>query len=217
MQAALQAVAPRRIAGLYALTPDIVDTETMTAAVAAAIAGGATAIQYRNKIAASEKRLQQALALRALCNARGATLIVNDDVDLARAVAADGVHLGRDDASIAFARVELGAMAIIGASCYDSQQLAEAAVAAGADYVAFGSFFPSTIKPDAARAGLSLLSTAKTRWKVPVVAIGGITPANAGALIDAGADAVAVISALFDAPDVAVAARSFASLFGARS
>ncbi len=217
MQAAAQAVAPRPIAGLYALTPDVAETESMIALVAAALEGGASAIQYRNKIAAPEKRLEQALALRALCETRGATLIINDDVDLARAVAADGVHLGRDDASIASARVRLGASAIIGASCYDSQQLAEAAVAAGADYVAFGSFFPSTTKPDAARAGLSLLSTAKARWKVPVVAIGGITPANAGALIDAGADAVAVISALFDAPDVAATARSFVSLFDKRS
>ncbi len=213
MQAAVQAVAPRPIAGLYAVTPAIVDTKAMIALVVAALEGGASAIQYRNKIATSEKRLQQALALRALCKARRATLIINDDVDLARAVAADGVHLGRDDAGVPSARARLGDSAIIGASCYDSQQLADAAVAAGANYIAFGSFFPSITKPGTVPAGVSLLHSAKERWKVPVVAIGGITPANAGALIDAGADAVAVISALFGAPDVAAAARSFVSLF----
>lgn len=216
MQAAVQPVAARPIAGLYALTPDIADADSLTAAVAAAIDGGAAAIQYRNKIAPAGKRMQQALALRALCKARGATLIINDDVDLARAVAADGVHLGRDDAGVAFARAQLGHSAIIGVSCYDSLERAVEAVAAGADYIAFGSFFPSTTKPGAVRAEQSLLSAAKARWKIPVVAIGGITPANAGALIDAGADAVAVISALFDAPDVRASARSFALLFGQR-
>jgi thiamine-phosphate pyrophosphorylase len=188
----------------------------MAERVGAALDGGATTIQYRNKAAAPEIRLRQALALHALCERSGAKLIINDDVDLARAVGAAGVHLGRGDASIALARARLGATALIGASCYDSLGWAEAAVAAGADYIAFGSFFPSNTKPRAVRAALSLLSTAKTRWKVPVVAIGGITPDNAGALIEEGADAVAVISALFDVADVAVAARSFVALFDKR-
>jgi thiamine-phosphate pyrophosphorylase len=201
---------------LYALTPDRSDTGAMIECVAAALDGGATAIQYRNKAAAPKLRLQQALALRALCAGRGATFIINDDIDLARAVDADGVHLGRGDATIAMARARLGDAALVGVSCYDSLERAEAAVAAGADYIAFGSFFPSNTKPDAVRAELPLLSTAKARWKVPVVAIGGITPGNTGALIDAGADAVAVISALFDAGDVAAAARSFVALFNKR-
>jgi thiamine-phosphate pyrophosphorylase len=213
MLRSIQASAPRSIAGLYALTPDWRDTEAMTACVDAALDGGAAAIQYRNKAAPADLRLQQGRALRALCARRGAAFIINDDIDLARAVGADGVHLGRGDATISEARARLRPTALVGASCYDSLERAEAAVGAGADYIAFGSFYPSITKPDAVRAGLSLLSTAKARWAVPVVAIGGITPANAEVLIEAGADAVAVISALFDAADVAAAARSFVALF----
>jgi thiamine-phosphate pyrophosphorylase len=216
MVGALQASARRSIAGLYALTPDRSDVDAMTQCVAAALGGGATAIQYRNKLAAPGLRLKQALALRALCAGRGATFIINDDIDLAGAVDADGVHLGRGDAAIALARARLGDTALVGASCYDSLERAQAAVAEGADYIAFGSFFPSNTKPDAVRAGLSLLSTARARWKVPIVAVGGITADNARALIDAGADAVAVISALFDAADVAAAARSLVALFNKR-
>jgi thiamine-phosphate pyrophosphorylase len=216
MVGTVQVSAPRAIAGLYALTPDISETRAMSASVGAALDGGAAAIQYRNKTAAPDLRLQQARVLRALCAEHGAAFIVNDDVDLAHAVIADGVHLGRDDASIADARARLHRGALIGASCYDSLDRAEAAVAAGADYVAFGSFYPSSTKPQAARAGLSLILAAKARWTVPVVAIGGITVANAPVLIDAGADAVAVISALFDARDVAAAARSFVALFDRR-
>ena len=216
MVGALRASAPRSIAGLYALTPDHSDTGAMIACVAAALEGGATAVQYRNKTAAPKLRLQQARALHSLCIGYGATFIINDDIELARSVDADGVHLGRGDATIALARARLGTTSLIGASCYDSLERAEAAVAAGADYIAFGSFFPSNTKPDAVRAELPLLSSAKARWKVPVVAIGGITPGNAGALIDAGADSVAVISALFDAGDVAAVARSFVALFNKR-
>jgi len=201
------------IAGLYALTPDLLDTDELIARVTAAIAGGAAALQYRNKIASPPLRRAQALALRDLCAAQGTTFIVNDDVNLAYAVDADGVHLGRDDVPLPRARQRLGSTAIIGASCYDSLELAAAAVAGGADYVAFGSFFPSTIKPDAARVEASLLTAAKVRWNVATVAIGGITPATAPALIAAGADALAVITAVFDAPDVAAAAKAFRDAF----
>ena len=201
------------IAGLYALTPDLLDTDELIARVTAAIAGGAAALQYRNKIASPPLRRAQALALRDLCAAQDITFIVNDDVNLAYAVDADGVHLGRDDAPLVRARQRLGSTAIIGASCYDSLERAAAAVAAGADYVAFGSFFPSTIKPDAACVEASLLTAAKTRWNVATVAIGGITPATAPALIAAGADALAVITAVFDAPDVTAAAKAFRDAF----
>jgi len=201
------------IAGLYALTPDLLDTDELIARVTAAIAGGAAALQYRNKIASPPLRRAQALALRDLCAAQGTIFIVNDDVNLAYAVDADGVHLGRDDVPLPRARQRLGSTAIIGASCYDSLELAAAAVAGGADYVAFGSFFPSTIKPDAARVEASLLTAAKVRWNVATVAIGGITPATAPALIAAGADALAVITAVFDAPDVAAAAKAFRDAF----
>jgi len=203
------------ISGLYALTPDLADTHLLAERVAAALAGGATAVQYRNKYADAALRLEQALELARLCADR-ATLIVNDDVELAAAVGAQGVHLGRDDASLALARDRLGRTAILGASCYDSLDRAELAVREGADYIAFGSFFASSVKPEARRASPSLLVAARERWGVGVVAIGGITPANGGALLAAGADALAVISALFDAPDlrgVTTAARDFSRLF----
>jgi thiamine-phosphate pyrophosphorylase len=204
------------VSGLYALTPDLLDTDELVERVANAIDGGASALQYRSKIASPPLQRAQALALRDLCASRSITFIVNDDVDLAFAVDADGVHLGRDDAPVARARRRLGKSAIIGASCYDSLERAAAAIEAGADYVAFGSFFPSTVKPDTVRAQPSLLSAAKARWNnVATVAIGGITPATAPALIAAGADALAVITAVFEAVDVAAAARAFRDAFGA--
>jgi thiamine-phosphate pyrophosphorylase len=205
------------ISGLYALTPDLLDSDELVGRVAAALSGGVGAVQYRNKIASPPLQRAQALALRDLCATQGAIFIVNDSVDLAYAVDADGVHLGRDDPPIAHARRKLGRTAIIGASCYDSLELAGTAVAAGADYVAFGSFFPSLTKPDAVRAETSLLTAAKSRWNVAVVAIGGITAAAAPALIDAGADALAVISAVFDATDIAASAKAFRDAFAARA
>lgn len=204
------------IRGLYVLTPELADTGLLVVQVRAAIAGGAAAIQYRNKRGAAALRREQAVALRKLCAAGGATFIVNDDVDLAWSVAADGVHLGHDDTALDAARQRLGADAIIGASCYDSLECAQRAVAAGADYLAFGSFFASRVKPDAPRAPLSLLAAAKARWRVPLVAIGGISVANAAALLAAGADALAVITAVFDAPDVTAAARAFRDAFASR-
>jgi len=206
------------IAGLYALTPDMLDSDELLERVAAAIDGGAAAIQYRNKIASPPLRRAQALRLRDLCAESRVTFIVNDDVNLAYAVDADGVHVGRDDASVAHARQRLGHGAIVGASCYDSLERATAAVAAGADYVAFGSFFGSPVKPDAVRAEPSLITAAKARfWTVPVVAIGGITASHAPALITAGADALAVITAVFDAPDIRAAAKAFSGLFAAQN
>jgi thiamine-phosphate pyrophosphorylase len=214
MAAVPKAVLRPKLAGLYALTPDLADTAALAARTGLALSGGASAIQYRNKAASCELKLQQAVALRALCSARGALFIVNDDVELARAVDADGVHLGRDDASIAAARARLGDAAIIGVSCYDEFERAQAAIAAGADHIAFGSFYPSRVKPAAARPPLPLITEAKARWPhIGVVAIGGITAANAAPLIAAGADAVAVISALYDAPDIALAARELVACF----
>jgi len=215
MAAAGSRAAPRRkLAGLYALTPDLADTAALSARTDLALSGGASAIQYRNKAASAELRLQQALSLRALCSARGAIFIVNDDVELARAVDADGVHLGRDDASVAAARARLRPAAMVGVSCYDELERGEAAIAAGGDYIAFGSFYPSLVKPDAVRPSLRLIAEAKARWpEISVVAIGGITAANAAPLIAAGADAVAVISALYDAPDVLLAARELVACF----
>jgi len=213
--AAVPRTAPRpKLAGLYALTPDLADTAALTARTDLALSGGASAIQYRNKSASAALKLQQATALRALCSARGAIFIVNDDIELARSVGADGVHLGRDDASVAAARARLGPVVIVGVSCYDAIERAEAAIATGGDYITFGSFYPSLVKPNAVRPPLRLIAEAKARWpQVGVVAIGGITAANAAPLIAAGADAVAVISALYDAPDVLLAARELVACF----
>jgi thiamine-phosphate pyrophosphorylase len=212
---ALRRARARRLAGLYAVTPDLADTADLVARVSAALTGGAAAIQYRNKTADAALRRAQAVALACVHAARGALFIVNDDAALAAEVGADGVHVGEDDGSIVAAREFVGPDRIIGVSCYNDYARAEAAVAAGADYVAFGSFFASTVKPGARRADVALLLRAR-HLGVPVVAIGGITAENAVELERAGADAVAVISAVFDAPDVEAAARAFDGVFDGR-
>lgn len=203
----------RRLAGLYAVTPELADTADLVARVEAALAGGASAIQYRSKCPDAALRHRQAAALARVTAERGALFIVNDDATLCAAVGADGVHLGETDGSPAVARAMIGPDCVIGISCYNDFARAHAAVAAGADYVAFGSFFPSSVKPDARRADVALLARAGT-LEVPVVAIGGITAENAGALKRAGAHAVAVISAVFGAPDVEAAARAIAGRWG---
>jgi thiamine-phosphate pyrophosphorylase len=202
-----------RIAGLYAVTPDEPDTPRLLAGAEAALAGGAQALQYRNKPADAKLRLAQGRALAALCRKYRRPFIINDHLDLALALDADGLHLGSEDGALAEARRRLGDEKILGASCYDRLESALEAQRAGATYVAFGSFFPSSVKPGAVRAPLSLLTSARERISVPVVAIGGITLGNAPGLIEAGAHGVAVISALFGAPDVRAAARDFSALF----
>jgi thiamine-phosphate pyrophosphorylase len=199
--------------GLYAITPELPDTDRLCTLVRAALAGGAAVVQYRNKGAGAKLRREQAGALAELCRAQGAPLIVNDDIELACEVGAQGAHLGGEDGDLAAARRRLGATVLLGASCYDRLDLAVAAKAAGADYVAFGSVFPSPTKPAAVRAPLALFGEARRAVGLPLVAIGGITVDNAGAIISAGADALAVISALFDAPDVTARARDFRRLF----
>ncbi len=199
--------------GLYALTPDEPNTRALIRQVRAAIAGGAAAVQYRNKGGPPTLRHAQASALAAACAAAGVPLIVNDDIELALAVGAAGVHLGRDDGDLADARGRLGPTRLLGTSCYDRLDLARRAVAVGADYVAFGSVFASPTKPAAVNAPLALLGAAKQRFGVAVVAIGGITLANGRAAIAAGADSLAVITALFRAGDVAARAREFTHLF----
>ncbi|MGH8224907.1 MAG: thiamine phosphate synthase [Gammaproteobacteria bacterium] len=197
-----------KLKGLYVLT-DERRGEALQTAVAAALAGGARLIQYRHKGADVARRESEALSLRMLTRKYDALLIVNDDPLLAAAVEADGVHLGRDDSGIAEARRLLGAESIIGASCYDSLELARAAVAEGADYVAFGSVYPSPTKSDAVPAPLELITAAKRELAVPICAIGGITPDNAAPVIAAGADMLAIISAIFSAPDIEQATREF--------
>ncbi len=201
---------PRR--GLYAITPDESDTRRLLARVETVLASGATWLQYRNKDAGDDLRAEQAMALLPLCRRFHVPLIINDDWALAAAIGADGAHLGEDDGEIALARHELGPGAILGASCYDDAGLARQAVFAGASYVAFGAFHPSSTKPNARRARPELLQQAAALG-VPRVAIGGITPDNARPLVEAGADLVAVISGVFDAPDPAAATRAYLSSF----
>jgi thiamine-phosphate pyrophosphorylase len=203
--------------GLYAITPDTDDTRWLLEAVEAAITGGACALQYRNKLARRELQYEQARALKDVCRARGVPLIVNDHLDLMLGVDADGLHLGSSDGSIRHARDRLGSGKLLGASCYNRLDAALEAVRMGADHVAFGSFFPSGSKPTAVQAPASLLREARLRLEVPLVAIGGITTENAPELIAAGADALAIIGALFGAPDPGEAARQFAALFSARN
>jgi thiamine-phosphate pyrophosphorylase len=198
------------ILGLYAITPDSTNTTDLLCRSRQALAGGARVLQYRNKLADAALRREQALALRRLTREFGAVFIVNDDAQLAADVGADGVHLGAEDGEIAAARTLLGPEKLIGVSCYNRAGLARQAVADGADYVAFGAFFPSGVKPDAVRATPELLHE---DYGVPVVAIGGITVENGGQLVAAGADALAVISAVFTAADVQQAAQDFSKLF----
>jgi thiamine-phosphate pyrophosphorylase len=203
-----RALRPR---GLYLVTPDEPDTERLLARVAPLLPF-ATWLQYRNKAASTALRGEQAARLQAACAAAGVPLIVNDDPALAVAVGAAGVHLGESDAAIAAARATLPGDAIIGASCYDDPSRARDAAAAGADYLAFGALFPSATKPGARRASADVFRAASVHG-LPLVAIGGITPDNAAIAIAAGADLVAVVGGVFDAPDPLAAARALHALF----
>jgi thiamine-phosphate pyrophosphorylase len=203
-----------RVSGIYAITPQTEDTAGLVTKVAAALAGGVRIVQYRNKTGSASLRRAQCGALVERLRDVNGTLIVNDDSRLAVDVDADGVHLGKDDDSLADRR--LGVDRIIGVSCYNDLARARALQAAGADYVAFGSFFPSISKPGAVCAPLDLLSRAKTELSVPVVAIGGINKDNAIKLIERDADALAVLSALFCVDDVEQEARVLTSLMANR-
>ena len=195
--------------GLYAITPDLADTAALLKKVEQALKAGVAMLQYRNKIISKDKRLLQARELAPLARGYGVPFIVNDDVEIAASVGANGVHLGREDGDIAAARAQLPGK-IVGASCYNDLETARTAIKAGANYVAFGSVFPSPTKPDAVRAPLSLF---ENKLGVPLCAIGGITLKNAPQLIAAGADLLAVISDLFDADDIAARAAEYRKLF----
>lgn len=201
-----------RLRGLYAITPESADTARLAAQVAQCIEGGAALVQYRAKRADGSTLLVQARAVAAICRDAGVPLIVNDSVELAAAIGADGVHLGRDDVSVREARIVLP-HALIGVSCYDDPERARAAARDGADYVGIGSMFPSSTKPGAVRCPLDVIERARSASGLPVAAIGGITVANARSVLAAGADMLAVIAALFEAPDPRGAARAFALLF----
>lgn len=203
----------RSLAGLYAITPEDPDEARLLGMAKSALIGGARLLQYRDKTPDGSRRLRLAGVLASLCRQYGACLIVNDDVDLALRVSAGGVHLGGDDGDLAAVRRALPPGSVLGASCYADFDAARAAVAAGADYVAFGAVFPSPTKPQAAPASLDLFARCRRELAVPSCAIGGITLANASAVIAAGADMLAVITDLFAVSDISTRAQAYQQMF----
>ncbi|WP_353153202.1 thiamine phosphate synthase [Pollutimonas bauzanensis] len=206
--------------GLYGVTPEWDDTDKLLDAVSAATNGGMVALQWRRKTATPEGGLAQVRRLAAHCRGLGILFIVNDDWRLAALIDADGVHLGRDDGSVAQARLALGSEKIIGCSCYNQRQLAIQALKDDVDYIAFGAMYPSSVKPDAVRAtledveqGRMLVESSRARPRAAVVAIGGITADNAGPVVHAGADSIALISGLFESDDIRATAARCAALF----
>lgn len=199
--------------GLYAITDDELIGDDLLYSVEQALQGGAQTIQYRDKSADKKRRLEEADALQLLCSRYGVPLIINDDIRLAAKIRADGVHLGKGDGSVVMARQLLGEDALIGVSCYNKFSLAKKAAKEGADYVAFGAFFPSKTKPEAVLATTSLLTQGRAKLDIPLVAIGGITVANAAVVIRAGASMVAVIDGVFGQRDIKTAAQNFRKVF----
>lgn len=215
------AIATRMPRGLYGLTPEWTDLDRLADAISQAAQGGMAALQWRRKTLSPADSRAQARQIAALCRSLGVRFLINDDWRMAAELDADGVHLGRDDGLLHDARHALGPDAIIGRSCYDQPALASQAIADGADYVAFGAVYPSSTKPDAVRAtsahiaqGAALArSAARDGWRPAVVAIGGITPDNAAPVVQAGADSLALIQGLFEAPDIVQAARQCLALY----
>jgi len=205
------------ISGLYAITPDEVNTNNLLAKVEATLQGGATILQYRNKIVNQQLKTQQAKAIQQLCKQYNVPFIINDSVHLCMLLDADGVHIGSEDGNLSEIRVRLGPDKILGASCYNRIELALAAQQASVNYVAFGACFESNTKPQASLANINLFKQAQLQLNIPVVAIGGITLKNAHLIIDAGANAIAVINAIFSQDDVKSATQQFTKLFRAKS
>ncbi|HPP47449.1 MAG TPA: thiamine phosphate synthase [Accumulibacter sp.] len=205
--------ATRTLRGLYAITPDSLPADLLLEKVSAVIAGGARLVQYRDKRSDDQQRAALARALLVICRQHVVPLIINDDLSQALAVGADGLHLGAEDGDLRAARQALPTGALLGASCYADFPRAHAAASAGVDYLAFGAVYPSTTKPDAIRASLSLFSRCRQELRIASCAIGGLTVDNAAPVLQAGADLLAVISDLFDAPDAAVRAAAYQPLF----
>jgi thiamine-phosphate pyrophosphorylase len=199
--------------GLYLVTPNWDDTARLLACTERALAAGASMVQYRHKEAPPELRREQGAALLALCRRYGRPLIINDYVSLCLTLDADGVHVGGTDMSVAAARAALGAGKIVGASCYGNLQLARHAARAGASYVAFGGFYPSIVKQYAVTTDPDIVLQARAELALPVVVIGGMTPANAAPLVERGASMVAAITSVYGAPDQAAPVRAFDALF----
>lgn len=209
----LSSTSTQAISGLYAVTPDIADTDLLAKQVEAALAGGARVLQYRNKAANHKLQTQQARAIFPICKQYNVPLIINDSVKLCLTLDADGVHLGADDGNLAEVRARIGENKIMGASCYNRFDFAIAAQNQGADYVAFGACFASNTKPNAPVADLGLFTRARDELSIASVAIGGISLHNAPQVLQAGANSVAVIQAIFAADDVKLASQQFSQLF----
>ena len=201
------------IKGLYAITPDSADLNTLIQKTQLAIEGGAFMVQYRSKIHDRDVKMQQCAAILRICREYDIPCIVNDDVEMCRVLEADGVHLGENDDNIAEVRRILGEDSIIGSSCYDQLNRAKIAQKEGASYVAFGTMFPTPTKPNAPRATLELLREAKSEIQIPIVAIGGITMNNAHDVIETGIDAIAVITSLYESNSIKETAETFSQMF----
>jgi len=216
-----------RLAGLYIITPDLFCSQSFSRHdhvdshrlnhylnnIEATLKSGARVVQFRDKSSDDSLRIILGQALFDLCQRYGVLFIINDDVELAREIGAHGVHLGKDDVSVSWARDRLGPQAIIGVSCYNQMSLARKAQTEGADYIAFGRFFHSNTKPNAVHADIGLLTQAKKQLNIPVVAIGGINHKNAKQLLKAGADSLAVVGGVFDQEDISAAAELIVDCF----
>ena len=201
------------IKGLYAITPDMADLNTLIQKTQSAIEGGAFMVQYRSKIQDHDVKMQQCAAILRLCREYEIPCIVNDDVDMCRSLEADGVHLGEKDDNIAEVRRILGEDAIIGSSCYDQLERAKQAQKEGASYVAFGAMYPTSTKPNAPRATIGLLREANSQIQIPIVALGGITVNNAHDVIETGVDAIAVINSLYESHSIKETAETLSQMF----
>ena len=204
-----------KLRGLYAITDSQLLAGKFLPYVEAALEGGVTLLQYRDKSDDQARRLREAETLLTLCERYKTRLIINDDAELAARIGA-GVHLGQSDGPLTPARALLGRQAIIGSTCHDQLPLAEQAAKEGASYVAFGRFFNSTTKPGAPTASLELLDQARASLHLPICVIGGITLENAAPLVNHGADLLAVVHGLFgadSADEVTRRARAFNALF----
>ena len=201
-----------RLEGLYAITDSKLMGSDLISKTEQAILGGINILQYRNKTAPLEQQEQEALKLAQLCKKNNVLFLINDNVELALKVNADGVHLGQQDAPLKQAREQLGIDKVIGVTCHNKIELAAEAQKKGADYVAFGRFFNSETKPTAPPAELSLISEAKKSISIPIVAIGGITQETAPLLLKAGVDILAIIHAIFGQDDILTVTRQFVEI-----
>ena len=201
------------IKGLYAITPNEVNTQHLLAKVESALQAGIALLQYRDKISSKEKKLSRAIALHKLCLKYATPLIINDNPELAYECHAEGIHLGQGDSNISDAREILGDKAIIGITCHHHLELALKAQEQGSNYVAFGRFFNSSTKPGTPLADTHLLRQAKAQLNIPITAIGGLTLENSKEIIKAGADNIAVVEGVFSEDSIKSACVSFTKLF----